>query len=183
MIVICSYCRKFIREKEPLANKNNTHGMCNDCYESRMKQLKGLSFDEYLEGFDIPVLIVDNEGRIVAANGNALALVDKPLEEVKGFLGGEALECVYSRLPEGCGNTVHCPACTIRKLVEKTRDTQCHYLNQQVFLTRDDKTLLLNVSTAYKEGMVIISISEIHQVMEETASQEIKLDGCAHISN
>jgi hypothetical protein len=170
MIVICSYCRKFIREKEPLANKNDSHGMCNDCYESRMKQLKGLSFDEYLEGFDVPVLIVDIEGRIVAANSNALGLIDKPWAEVKGFLGGEALECIYSRLPEGCGNTVHCPACTIRRLVEKTKETQCNYLNQETFLARDGNTLRLNVSTAYREGMVSISISEVHQLLEETAS-------------
>ncbi|MGB3225935.1 MAG: hypothetical protein WBB23_24315, partial [Desulforhopalus sp.] len=73
---------------------------------------------------------------------------------------------VYARLPEGCGNTIHCPTCTIRQLIDKTRDTQGEYLNQQVFLVRDSSTLLLKVSTEYKDGMVIISISEIHQVME-----------------
>ena len=174
MIVICSYCRKFIKEKEPLANKNNSHGVCNDCFEARMKQLNGLSFDQYLEGFDIPVLIVDNDCKILAANSNALALTDKPLAKVKGFFAGEALECAYSRLPEGCGYTVHCPACTIRRLVEKTGDTQCNYLNQRAFIARDGHTLLLDVSTVYREGMVIISISNIHQVMEETARCEIK---------
>ncbi len=39
---------------------------------------------------------------------------------MRGFLGGEAMECVNARLPEGCGETEHCRTCTIRRTVMDT---------------------------------------------------------------
>ena len=135
--------------------------MCEDCYDHMMRQLNGMTFDEYLEGFEFPVVLVNNEGRLAAANNRALEMLDKPLERVNGFLGGEALECAYARLKEGCGNTVHCPACTIRELVNKTRDENTSFDDQQVFLTTDNGKLSMMVSTSNVNGMVRMVIREI----------------------
>ncbi len=167
MIVICSFCRKTVREKEPYEDKRYSHGMCVDCYERRMKQMAGISFDEYLEDFDVPVVIVDQEARLVAINTKALAILNIPSENVRGLLGGEALECVYARLVEGCGRTAHCSACTIRRLVEKTRKAKRNQVNQQVFLMKDACTFILTVTTSYVEGMVSIAISDMKPVTGE----------------
>ena len=141
--------------------------MCEDCYDHMMRQLDGVSFDEYLEGFDFPVVLVDEEGRLAAANHKALDALNKPLERVKGFLGGEAFECAYARLEEGCGNTLHCPACTIRMLVNKTREEESSYEDQQVFLMTDQGKLNMTVSTSSVNGMVRIVIKEIAPAQEE----------------
>lgn len=166
MIHICSYCRKFLGEKEPYDKKEYTHGMCRDCYDHMMRQMEGISFDEYLEGFEFPVMLVNDEGRLVAANHKVLNMFDKPVERVRGFLGGEAFECAYARLEEGCGNTVHCPACTIRVLVNKTRDENCSYEDQQVFLITDQGKLEIIVSTSNINGMVRIVIKEAAPAQE-----------------
>lgn len=156
MILICSYCRKIMGEKEPIENRKHTHGMCSDCYARMMRQLEGISFTDYLGDFDIPVVIINEEGRVAAANNKALKMLDKPLEKIQGFLGGEAMECGYARLPEGCGNTEHCLACTIRKLVEDTQRTKVASEKVKVFLKTDEGEFTLIVSTSYVDNMVRI---------------------------
>lgn len=165
MILICSFCRKNLGEKEPLDNRNQTHGMCPECYEHMMRQVEGISFDEYLEAFHLPVVIVNGEGRVLAANNRVLALLDRPIEKVRGFLGGEALECAYAQLAEGCGNTVHCSACTIRRLVERTRKEKCDFKKQRVYLTTEESELEMIVSTSYRNGMVCLTIFEVLPVL------------------
>jgi len=161
MIVVCSYCRKKLGEKEPYENKRYTHGMCSDCHDKMMQQLEGISFDEYLEEFEFPVVIVDDDGRLAAANDKALAMFEKPLKSVQGLLGGEALECAYARLQDGCGNTVHCPACTIRMLVNETREKNSTFENRQVSLATDQGKLLMTVSTSNANDMVRLVIKEV----------------------
>lgn len=40
MIRICSYCNKSMGEKEPLENKAVSHGICPECYETEINNLK-----------------------------------------------------------------------------------------------------------------------------------------------
>ena len=114
MRVICSYCRKRIGEKEPFNDNTTSHGMCKECFNYFMEQIKGLSLDKYLDKFETPVLIVNKDCRVVASNEIARNVTGKSQNEVFGLLNGEAMECVYARLPEGCGNVIHCETCAIR---------------------------------------------------------------------
>ena len=126
MKVICSYCRKFQPDKEPFDQDILSHTMCPECYEHYWRQWEGLSLGEYLDGFDAPVLMVDADGRIAAANQAAADRLGKADRRAEGLLGGEAMECVYSRLPEGCGKTVHCAEARVGQC-EPTEETRhCH---------------------------------------------------------
>lgn len=169
MILICSYCRKYLGEKEPLENTNHTHGMCSDCHSRLMRQLEGISFTEFLDDFDKPIAIINKEGRVAAANNKALQMLDKPLEKVQGFLGGEALECGYAQLPEGCGETAHCPACTIRNLVEATMRTQTSSEKVKVYLKTDEGEFAVIVSTSSINDMVQIIFEEMTLVRKSQA--------------
>jgi hypothetical protein len=40
MIIICSKCKCNLGEKEPLENKNLTHGLCPECMKKYMKELE-----------------------------------------------------------------------------------------------------------------------------------------------
>ncbi len=156
MHLICSYCGIYIKEKEPFEVAKKTHGVCGDCFQPLLDQHKGLSHDEYLETFDVPVLVADSQGRIATANKAALEMLDKPVERVFEVLGGEALECRYSRLPGGCGKTTHCETCTLRNLVLKTMGQQADHSNQ--FITMDTEKGMKNfmVSTIYYNNFVHI---------------------------
>ena len=34
MLVVCSWCGKYITDKEPLWNKSVSHSICKECYKS-----------------------------------------------------------------------------------------------------------------------------------------------------
>lgn len=160
MKLICSYCRKLLGEKVPFENSAVTHGLCPECHQAIMKQLEGVSFSEYLEDFGFPVLIVNEEGRVLTANEQALATLQKRLQSIQGFLGGEALECAYARLPEGCGETVHCATCTIRRLVDETRGQRQCISKRDVTLYTEKGEMRMTISSSYFESMVRLVIHD-----------------------
>lgn len=164
MKVVCSCCRCDLGQKEPLEDNSISHGMCDDCYDYFDKQLDGMSYDEYLKQFDYPVVMVNLDGRVISVNDRALTLLGKPKDKLRGYLGGEVFECVYARLPEGCGETTHCETCTIRNLVQMTFDTQRNYVKKVVRLQTDDALVEMVVSTSIKEGVVTVEIHEIYPV-------------------
>lgn len=123
MKVICSYCRKKLDDKEPFDSDIVSHGMCEACIEHFSRQWGGQSLGEYLDQFKFPVLVVDNTCRILAANQEMADMIGRGERELFGLLGGEAVECVYSRFEEGCGNSVHCRTCTVRNTVIHTIET------------------------------------------------------------
>jgi hypothetical protein len=82
----------------------------------------------FLDRLAAPVLVVDDNARIVAANEKACTLLGKMVDEIVGTLSGCAIECVHARQDGGCGKTVHCKSCTIRITVRDTYTTgKSHY--------------------------------------------------------
>lgn len=161
MDLYCSYCKRYLGPKEPYEDNRRTHGMCRDCLDHFLGQQQGLSFDDYLADFGVPVLIVDRRGRIAAINDAAAAMVGKSGDRVWGLLGGEAMECAYARLPEGCGNTVHCSTCTIRRAVEKTMTQRHQQLKSLVTLTKEGVQMEMLIETSWHDDMVRIVLEEI----------------------
>ena len=66
---------------------------------------------------------------------------------IVGFLSGEVMECVYARLPEGCGQTNHCFACTVRNTVMAAIESGEPQVHVPVELQRDGGKLRMIVST------------------------------------
>lgn len=122
MKVVCSWCGKHIRKIRSPKSRPITHSICKKCLEW-LQQNQDQSLREYLNTFDIPIFAIDLNTRIKIANTAAQKALDKPSEELEGSDGGNAMECAYARLPEGCGNTIHCKACTIRNTVTRTFET------------------------------------------------------------
>lgn len=122
MRVVCSYCRKHLRTI-PGEGYGVSHGMCAECDGYFERLWGGMKLSEYLDEIPHPVVLVNEEGRVVAANREAAALAGGAAREPRGLLGGEALACKYSRLPEGCGRSEHCRECAIRQTVEEVART------------------------------------------------------------
>lgn len=159
MKIFCSYCRKEIGEKEPFEDDRISHGVCKECQDNNPKQIRGVPFNEYLEQFDAPVFIVDEHVRILAVNKRAEILLGKPKTNLLGLLGGEALECVNASTPEGCGNTVHCVTCSIRKAVTTTIESGILHRHIPVKLQREDGEIAMYLSTEIIGSSVCIKIS------------------------
>jgi len=159
--VICSYCRKIIGEKEPINDDSVSHGMCQECYDYYKEQLKGLSLDKYLDRFEVPLLIVDKNVRIVAANKMFENMTGRSHRDVFGLLGGEIMECAYARLPEGCGQTVHCLACSIRNTVMSAMENRELQMHVPVKLRRESKEIEMVISTEKIGSFVRIIIENV----------------------
>jgi len=132
--------------------------MCDDCFDHFERQAQGLKLDEYLDEFEKPILIVNKEGRIAALNKNAAARLGRPQKKIVGLLGGEAIECNFSRLPEGCGKTVHCETCTLRQTIIETLTTGKTLQNVRKTVRKNDREIDMVFSSYYVDGMVKIVI-------------------------
>ena len=162
MRIACSFCKKELGEKEPFDDERISHGICRECHSYFTAQLQGLTLDEYLDGFQAPVLILNSEGRVVAANTMAaVQLRRRNPEDAQGFLGGEVMECSYARLEEGCGKTIHCSTCTIRNLVMQTLQSKQGVSDMVVTLNTDSGHSQLVISTSYVDGLVRIMIGDM----------------------
>jgi len=160
MKVVCSFCRVELGDKEPLDGDSVTHGMCDSCADHFGQQWDGLGLGEYLDRFDCPVLALNGDRRVVAANQAMADLMGKSERDVCGLLGGEAMECLYSRLPEGCGNTVHCETCTIRKTVMEVLETGESREQVPAYVDRGERRLALTISAHERDGIVVLVIEE-----------------------
>jgi len=123
MKTICSYCHKVISKDNTGDPEGVSHGICKSCYEQFQSQWKGQSLGQYLDSFDMPVLVVDSTCRIIAANQEMAGMLGRSERQAQGLLGGEAMECVYSKRVEGCGKDEHCSTCAIRNSITHTAQT------------------------------------------------------------
>jgi ferredoxin len=79
--------------------------------------------------------------------------------------GGEVFECVNARLPGGCGKTIHCSACVVRRSVTTTHRTSLPQSMVPATLKRSSPAGPVNVAlqiTTVKVGeMVMLRIDRM----------------------
>ena len=121
---VCAWCGKELGARASNVHGEHiiSHGLCEDCSHHLHSQM-GLPLLEYLDGLSAPVVVVDADGTVKAANRQLRELVRRDLSSIERKKGGDVFECEYARLPEGCGQTIHCSGCTIRRTVTETLDT------------------------------------------------------------
>lgn len=83
-----------------------------------------LSYSEWLEPVDAPVLLMQgNPRQVVTANRKALELFEKELHEVEGHRGGQVFDCIHAFTEDGCGKDSNCEGCKIRDAIIDTFTT------------------------------------------------------------
>jgi hypothetical protein len=163
MKIICAWCNKVLEDslQGELSNSGVSHGICLTCRDHFLGYCYP-TLAEYLERLEAPILLVDADVNLLYANQEARQLLGKDLDDLQGFRGGEALECAYARLPGGCGSTIHCRECTIRRNVTETYQTGKAlrqvpaYLNKQT--PEGIQTLDLLISTEKVDHIVVVRI-------------------------
>jgi transcriptional regulator with PAS, ATPase and Fis domain len=147
MIIICSDCRKILGEKEPLDDKRHTHSFCRPCYLKFAGEHAIPRLGELLDKFDVPVMVVNEEFRTLAVNQKLADILGKSDRECHGLLGGEALECKFSKFELECGKTTHCAACVIRGAVQETLDTGMPQTDVPATLEQDNAEVQILISS------------------------------------
>jgi len=143
-----------------------SHGVCQRCAFRLGAQL-GMPLSEYLDGLEAPIVLVGGGGDVRGANARARALLGKELPQIVGRLGGEVFECRHATLPEGCGRTVHCSGCAIRRTVTDTYATGRAHLSEPASLdqgTPEEPTHAeLRISTERVSDVVLLRIDELER--------------------
>jgi len=163
---VCAWCGKKMGtvSSDKKTSKLITHSICYKCANIQLAEF-GTPLQKFLDGIDAPVALVDSDGNIRTANTKVRKLVRKDLSKIEGYSGGEVFECAYSRLPGGCGNTIHCSGCTIRKTVMETYATGKSLLKvpatliQQISTEKNEIRLL--ISTEKAADFVLLRIDEV----------------------
>jgi hypothetical protein len=163
---ICAWCRKELHGIDSPADAGNviTHGICKNCRDNIMFQL-GVELESFLNSLNVPIVLVNQEGTVVTVNNQAKTMLRKDLPEIKGYRGGEVFECAYARLPEGCGNTLHCSGCTIRRTVMQTYATGKGFLRVPAALNKNtpEEPVKMNllISTEKLTDLVLLRIDKM----------------------
>jgi PAS domain-containing protein len=160
--VICSYCRRVIHADTQARITDVSHGMCEPCARHFERLWAGMPLGEYLDDLPSPVIVLDGEGRVIAMNQKLADLIGADRASVVGLLGGEALACVRSRLPEGCGRTIHCRDCAMRRAVEEVARTGLPRERVRAYVDRAEGRVHLLISARpVKAGVVQVRIEEM----------------------
>lgn len=163
---VCAWCNEELGriDSQTASEDTITHGICGNCNDNILFQT-GVELEVFLDSLKQPVVVVDRDGNVVTGNEQSRTLLRKELPEIEGCRGGEVFECAYARLPEGCGNTIHCSGCTIRKTVMETHGTGRGFLRVPATLNRntpqDPEEIKLLISTERIADLVLLRIDKI----------------------
>jgi len=105
----------------PVAGAPDKH--CEPCAEALLYKRLGEPLDDFLDQLPTPVLVIGADHCVRTANHRAVKLLGKAVARFRGSRIGETLECIHASEPAGCGETVHCKTCAIRRSVEETQAT------------------------------------------------------------
>jgi len=165
---VCAWCEAELKSgpaSKPLsATKDDSPVFCRACARDLAAQM-GTSLHEYLDDLETPIILFDSQTRLVTANHVACKFIGKQERDVRGALGGDVFECAYAKLPEGCGKTIHCSGCAIRRSVEDTFRSGMSHSRVPATLNRtgvDDVDLAqLLISTELVGGVVLLKIDSV----------------------
>ena len=170
---ICLYCKShigFIPEEDDPSEKIS-HGICLRCTPQFFAGT-GASFSNFLDRFEVPLFLIGPDTCLVDANALGKKLVGKELTQIQGYSGGEVFECAYAELPGGCGETIHCKSCTIRRVVTETAATGQPRFKVAAYMDLGDlinrRSVRFLISTEKAEEMVLLRIDEIRQNSSKT---------------
>lgn len=116
MTATCMVCRNPLASPKP--SRNIGFETCDACIA---RMAKASDYTPLLEAIDAPVLLMQSNPRqVVSSNRKAMALFEKPLEQIASHRGGQVFDCVHSFTEAGCGKDVHCEGCKIKDAIVDT---------------------------------------------------------------
>jgi len=141
-----------------------SHGICDECAVHFFAEY-GVELEAFLNNLGSPVVVIDKTGHVKTANKQARELLQKDLPNIEDYRTGEVFECAYSKLPEGCGKTIHCNGCTIRRTIADTLRSGKRHLRTPAFLHRGDpgepQRIDFFISTERVDKVVLLRIDNV----------------------
>ena len=161
----CSWCKAELPTENGEPARVVTRSFCPACQEYFSSPRNPMSLGQFLNQIGVPVLVMDDDVRVLGFNEPARDLLGGRLDCCLGRFGGDVLECAYARLPGGCGNTEHCKACAIRRTVTATHATGDSKENvpayQDIVTPVGTREVRFLISTEKVGSFVLLRIDEV----------------------
>lgn len=141
-----------------------THGICLACAD-KLFSSEPVSLQHIIDRFEMPVMVVDGDVTVALLNERAQETLGITSEQAEHRRGGDVFDCVYSHLPGGCGRTIHCAGCALRRAVTTTYETGEPQVRVPATLTKsgpdDPSSVTLTITTVKKDEMVIVKLDKM----------------------
>ena len=165
MRLICAWCGTNVNVSESnRLDQQTSHGICQACSDAFFSN-NGVSFQTYIDGIRIPILVVDNNTGVVGANSKACEYLGRKPERLLHQLIGPVFDCAHSRLPQGCGRTIHCSGCVIRNCILTTLNTGEPQISVPATLTSGNpdrlSEVVLTITTVKTAGVVVLRVEQV----------------------
>jgi hypothetical protein len=166
MKLVCAWCRASIERSgydQSLAGETS-HGICPACSESFDFQ-DGVSLQRHIDSIPIPILLIDSNSRIMATNAKACEMLGRKPDAIIDELFGPVFDCAHAHLPQGCGRTIHCSGCAIRKSVVTTFNTGEPGISVPATLTVESpdrlSEIVITITTVKSNGLVVMRLEKV----------------------
>ncbi len=107
-------------------------------------------------------MLVNGDLRVLDVNPAGEAMLGAERASLIGRLGGDVFECENSKLPGGCGRSVHCSGCVLRETITSTWSTGSPHTRVPATLSvkadDDPSEIALFVTTAKVGDRVLLRI-------------------------
>lgn len=156
MKTLCAWCGLVIRD----GSLPVSHGICVSCRD-RFFKCAGVPLQTFIDSFDFPVLVLGGSLQPVAVNKSGEEASHRSAQIQAPETLGDIVECEHSRLPEGCGRTVHCSGCVLRKTLEHTNNTGDPASLVPATISTDSSDIRLYISTIKVDGRIFVKLEKV----------------------
>ncbi|MDR3671844.1 MAG: hypothetical protein P4L36_13435 [Holophaga sp.] len=160
MQCLCLWCGEAI----PEGSDQDGNGICPTCMANLVGDV-GMPIQTIVDRFPFPILVVDEDVTVTVLNKRGQEILGVPPSQVDRQSGGELFGCVHSHQPGGCGRTVHCSGCALRRAVAATyrsRESQAHVpATLKVGDPDSPEAVSLTFSTSMRGNAVLVKIDRL----------------------
>lgn len=166
MAYTCTWCNNEMSEEQGARQGSRTivRSICTTCLESFAFQM-GVPLQTFVDSLPVPIFVVNDDVVVQAANKLGYALLNKESQSVLKKLGGIVFDCAYAQLPEGCGRTIHCSGCAIRRSVYHTHTTGQSIVGLPATLHAGDpektQSVAMKISTEKMGDVVLLQVEKV----------------------
>jgi hypothetical protein len=156
MKTVCAWCDAIIRD----GSLPVSHGICVSCRDHFFRDA-GVPLQKFIDGFPFPVLVLGSSLQPVAVNRSGAQESPYAAQLTPAITLGNVVECEHSHQQEGCGKTVHCSGCVLRKTVEQTNQSGDSAFLVPATISTENEDIRFYVSTLKVDGRVFVKLDKV----------------------
>jgi hypothetical protein len=178
MKLVCAWCGSEIERSgyDQTVHRYISHGMCPACCQIWLSQERGVSLQCHIDSIPVPILLVDSKNTTLAINTKASEILGVPSEAIGGSQFGSVFDCVHSDLAEGCGRSLHCSGCVIRRSVADTYQTGQPQVAVPATLSvtnsENPSDVVFTITTVRNDKVVLMRIDQVQQGLSSAEADD-----------